>query len=96
MKLDLSQVSQARVETGRTKATPPSKRPTAVSQRFTAQEADKATLSASMLGPGGTYSISSLKAAAAYQAKYYDVAESNVTAAQSAPRIPDTLRRQFA
>ena len=42
----------------------------------------------SPLGLGGTYSVSSLKAAVDYHAKYLTVAESNVQAAQHAATIP--------
>ena len=53
---------------------------------------------ASPLGFSGTYSVSSLKAAVDYHAKFLTVAESNVAAAQHSPTIPqailDRLSRQ--
>ena len=48
-----------------------------------------------MLGLGGTYSIASLKAAAEHQAKFATVAENNILAAQSVPRIPQNLLQMF-
>ena len=51
--------------------------------------------SAVMLGLGGTYSIASLKAAAEHQAKFATVAENNILAANSVPRIPEGLLQMF-
>jgi hypothetical protein len=42
-------------------------------------------------GIGGTYSISSLKAAVEYNAKYLTVAENNVEAARNSGMIPQAL-----
>jgi len=52
--------------------------------------------SAIMLGlGGGTYSIASLRAAAEHQSKFSVVAENNILAAQSVPRIPEGLLQMF-
>jgi len=48
-----------------------------------------------MLGLGGTYSIASLKAAAEHQSKFAAVAESNIKAANSVSRIPESLLQAF-
>jgi hypothetical protein len=46
-------------------------------------------------GPAGTYSVSSLKAAVNYHAKFLTVAENNVQASQHAARIPQTILDYF-
>jgi hypothetical protein len=49
----------------------------------------------SPLGFSGTYSLSSLRAAVDYHAKYLTVAESNVQAAKHAPMIPQAILDYF-
>jgi hypothetical protein len=49
----------------------------------------------SPLGFGGTYSLSSLRAAVDHNAKYLTVAESNIQAAQHAPMIPKAILDYF-
>jgi hypothetical protein len=49
----------------------------------------------SPLGFSSTYSLSSLKAAVDYHAKYLTVAESNVQAAEHAPMIPQAILDYF-
>jgi hypothetical protein len=50
----------------------------------------------SMLGFSRTYSVSSLKAAVAYHAKFLTVAESNLQAAEHPPTIPKAILDHFA
>jgi hypothetical protein len=45
----------------------------------------------SPLGSSGTYSVSSLKAAVEYHAKFLTVAENNLQAAQHPPQIPQLI-----
>ncbi len=45
----------------------------------------------SPLGSGGTYSISSLRAAVDYYAKFLTVAEDNIQAANHPPKIPQII-----
>jgi hypothetical protein len=42
-------------------------------------------------GSSGTYSVSSLRAAVDYYAKFLTVAENNIEAANHPPRIPQTI-----
>jgi hypothetical protein len=49
----------------------------------------------SPLGPAKTYSVSSLKAAVQYHAKFLTVAESNIQAAQHASTIPKSILDYF-
>ena len=49
----------------------------------------------SPLGQARTYSVSSLKAAVNYHAKFLTVAESNMQAAQHASGIPQTILNYF-
>ena len=42
-------------------------------------------------GSSGTYSVSSLRAAADYYAKFLTVAENNIQAASHPPRIPQAI-----
>jgi len=54
--------------------------------------------SSSFLSPLGfrsTYSVSSLRAAVDYNAKFLTVAESNVQAAQHPPKIPQAILDHF-
>ncbi len=47
------------------------------------------------LGSGRTYSLSSLKAAVDYHAKFLTVAESNMAAVNHAATIPESLRNSL-
>jgi hypothetical protein len=49
----------------------------------------------SPLGSSGTYSVSSLRAAVGYHAKFLTVAESNLQAAQHPPTIPQAILDHF-
>jgi hypothetical protein len=49
----------------------------------------------SPLGLGRTYSVSSLKAAVDYHAKFLTVAENNIQAAQSSSAIPQSILDYF-
>ncbi len=51
---------------------------------------------ASGFGSCGTYSVSSLRAAVDYHAKFLTVAESNLQAAQHAPTIPQAILDRFS
>jgi hypothetical protein len=51
--------------------------------------------SSSPLGTGRTYSVSSLKSAASYHAKFLTVAANNMQAAQHASIIPQAILDQF-
>ena len=50
---------------------------------------------ASAFGSSGTYSVSSLRAAVDYHAKFLTVAESNLQAAQHPPTIPQAILDRF-
>ncbi len=50
---------------------------------------------ASAFGSSGTYSVSSLRAAVDYHAKFLTVAESNLQAAQHAHTIPQAILNHF-
>jgi len=100
MRVDLSQVSQTRIKSGRVEETTSAQVPLPQNpgpQPADAQgDVDEKAMSIPVFGLGGTYSVASLKAAAEHQAKYFAVAENNIEAAQSTPRIPEALRRQFS
>ena len=51
---------------------------------------------ASALGSSGTYSVSSLRAAVDYHAKFLTVAESNFQASQHPPTIPQAILDRFS
>jgi hypothetical protein len=95
MNVDLPQISQTQVEPGKTKETTLVPRPLPQSPLpvLAQGNGDESSSALSVFGPGGTYSIASLKAAAEHQAKYFAVAESNILAAKSASRIPEVLRQ---
>jgi hypothetical protein len=96
MNVDLPQISPTQVEPGKTKETLPVPRPLPQSSHSVVAQGngDETSPAPSIFGPGGTYSIASLKAAAEHQAKYFAVAESNIFAAtKSTSRIPEALRQ---
>ena len=97
MRVDLPQISPPRVESGKTRRKASVQRPLQQNSHHSAVKNDVDEISPffSAFGPGGTYSIASLLAAAEHQTRYFAVAENNILAAQSASRIPKALLRQL-
>ena len=97
MRVDLPQISPTRIESEKTKRKTSVQRPSLQNTYHSAVKNDVDEISPffSAFGPGGTYSIASLLAAAEHQSRYFAVAENNILAAQSASRIPKTLLRQL-
>ncbi|MDR1727181.1 MAG: hypothetical protein LBT74_04525 [Acidobacteriota bacterium] len=97
MRVELPQAAQLPVDANKTREATPVVNP--ASQNHQPQDIQNETEdgypSFSSFGSGGTYSLVSLKAAAARQERYFAVAESNIMASQSVSSIPDSLQRQF-
>lgn len=97
MRVDLPQISPSRIESGKTRSKSSVQRPPTQNlyHSVVQNNVDEISPFFSAFGPGGTYSIASLRAAAEHQDRYFAVAENNILAAQSASRIPKTLLRQL-
>jgi hypothetical protein len=92
MRIEMPAVSQPPIEAPKSIE----KKELTVSNSNGASEPDELQVFlSSPLGLAGTYSVSSLKAAVDYHAKFLTVAENNVQASQHASMIPQTILDYF-
>jgi hypothetical protein len=88
MRVDMPVVPQSLIESPKSLE---NKELTGNSARAEKPEEESLSYFPSPLGFSGTYSVSSLRAAVDYYAKFLTVAESNLQAAQHPPTIPQLI-----
>jgi hypothetical protein len=92
MRIESPQISQSLIESSK----PIEKKElTGESQKLSETPEDDMSFVPSAFGFSGTYSVTSLKAAVDYNAKYMTVAESNAQAAKSMTMIPKAILNYF-